>query len=118
MLTLPKFKPRTVICVCSVESCSKEFQSRSRNGIHGRCPECQKKHQLEYQRRYYRAHKDKAGEYQRRYRLTHNKKKPKDLAPREPVKSTFNASDLMHAPMGKTDKMIDKIIKGERLFTM
>jgi hypothetical protein len=34
------------------------------------------------------------------------------------VKSTFNTADLMHSPVEKTLKMLEKILKGERLFTM
>lgn len=78
----------------------------------------------EYQRRYYQMHKEKAKEYQRQYNLTHKKKarggrgKASFTAPREVVRSTFNTADLMHAPVEKTVKMLEKIIKGERLFTM
>ena len=78
----------------------------------------------EYQRQYYQKHKDKAKEYQRQYNLTHKKKscgargKASFIAPREVVRSTFNTADIMHAPVEKTLKMLEKIIKGERLFTM
>lgn len=78
----------------------------------------------EYQRQYYQKHKEKAKEYQRQYNLTHKKKargargKASFIAPREVVRSTFNTSDIMHAPVEKTLKMLEKIIKGERLFTM
>ena len=78
----------------------------------------------EYQRRYYQMHKEKAKEYQRQYNLTHKKKarggrgKSSFAAPREVIRSTFNTSDLMHAPVEKTVRMLEKIIKGERLFTM
>ena len=78
----------------------------------------------EYQRRYYQMHKEKAKEYQRQYNLTHKKKarggrgKSSFTAPREVVRTTFNTSDLMHAPVEKTVKMLEKIIRGERLFTM
>jgi hypothetical protein len=34
------------------------------------------------------------------------------------VKTTFNPADLMHAPVEKTLGMLEKIIKGERFFTM
>jgi hypothetical protein len=34
------------------------------------------------------------------------------------LKSTFNTHDIMHAPVEKTLKMLDKILAGERLFTM
>ncbi len=78
----------------------------------------------EYQRRYYQMHKEKAKEYQRQYNLTHKKKarggrgKAGFSASREVIRQTFNTSDLMHAPVEKTVKMLEKIIKGERLFTM
>lgn len=78
----------------------------------------------EYQRRYYQMHKEKAKEYQRQYNLTHKKKaragrgKSSFTAPREVVRSTFNTSDLMHAPAEKTVRMLEQIIRGDRLFTM
>jgi hypothetical protein len=78
----------------------------------------------EYQRRYYQMHKEKAKEYQRQYNLKHKKKarggrgKSSFVAPREVVRSTFNSSDIMHAPAEKAIRILDKIIKGERLFTM
>jgi hypothetical protein len=34
------------------------------------------------------------------------------------TKSTFNTHDIMHSPVEKTIRMIDKILSGERLFTM
>ena len=78
----------------------------------------------EYQRRYYQMHKEKAKEYQRQYNLTHKKKaragrgKSSFMAAREVVRSTFNTADLMHAPVEKSIKMLEKILKGERMFTM
>lgn len=78
----------------------------------------------EYQRRYYQLHKEKAKEYQRQYNLTHKKKarggrgKASFVCPREPIRSTFNTSDIMHSPVEKTLKILEKIINGERLFTM
>ena len=77
----------------------------------------------EYQRRYYQMHKEKAKEYQRQYNLTHKKKARVGrgrgmVASREVVRSTYNSSDIMHAPVEKTVKILQKIIKGERLFTM
>ena len=78
----------------------------------------------EYQRRYYQMHKEKAKEYQRQYNLTHKKKarvgrgKTGSMASREVVRSTFNTADIMHSPVEKTLKMLEKIISGERLFTM
>ncbi|MDZ4722829.1 MAG: hypothetical protein SGI97_02825 [candidate division Zixibacteria bacterium] len=78
----------------------------------------------EYQRRYYQMHKEKAKEYQRQYNLTHKKKarggrgKSGFSAQREAVRSTFNTADIMHSPVEKTLRMLEKIINGERLFTM
>lgn len=78
----------------------------------------------EYQRQYYQKHKEKAKEYQRQYNLTHKKKarggrgKASFDCPRERVRMTFNTSDLMHSPVEKTVKMLEKIINGERMFTM
>ena len=78
----------------------------------------------EYQRRYYQMHKEKAKEYQRQYNLTHKKKarggrgKTSFIAPREVVRNTYNTTDLMHSPVEKTLKMLEKIIRGERFFTM
>ena len=78
----------------------------------------------EYQRRYYQMHKEKAKEYQRQYNLTHKKKarggrgRSGFTAPREVVRTTFNTTDLMHAPVEKTIRILEKIIKGERFFTM
>jgi hypothetical protein len=78
----------------------------------------------EYQRRYYQVHKEKAKEYQRLYNLTHKKKarggrgKANFVCPREVVRTTFNTSDIMHSPVEKTLKILEKIISGERLFTM
>ncbi len=77
----------------------------------------------EYQRRYYQMHKEKAKEYQRQYNLTHKKKLRSgrgkgNQAPREVVRTTFNTSDIMHSPVEKTIRILEKIIKGERFFTM
>ena len=78
----------------------------------------------EYQRRYYQMHKEKAKEYQRQYNLRHKKKarggrgKASFTCPREVVRTTFNSADIMHAPAEKAVRILDKIIKGERLFTM
>ncbi len=78
----------------------------------------------EYQRRYYQMHKEKAKEYQRQYNLTHKKKarggrgKASFVAPREVVRTTYNTTDIMHSPVEKTIRMLEKIINGERFFTM
>jgi len=37
---------------------------------------------------------------------------------KEPFKGTFNTHDIMHSPVEKTIRMLEKIIAGERLFTM
>lgn len=37
---------------------------------------------------------------------------------RNRYKGTFNTHDIMHAPVEKTIRMLEKIISGERLFTM
>lgn len=77
----------------------------------------------EYQRRYYQLHKEKAKEYQRLYNLTHKKKrggrgKANFICPREAARMTYNTCDLMNSPVEKTLKMLEKIIAGDRLFTM
>ena len=78
----------------------------------------------EYQRRYYQMHKEKAKEYQRQYNLTHKKKarggrgRASFVAPREVVRSTYNTTDIMHSPVEKTIRILEKIIRGERFFTM
>jgi len=78
----------------------------------------------EYQRQYYQKHKEKAKEYQRQYNLTHKKKarggrgKANFECPRETYRVTFNAADLMHSPVEKTVRMLEKIINRERLFTI
>ena len=44
---------------------------------------------------------------------------PPDEPPKRSFsKSTFNTHDIMHAPVEKTIQMLDKILAGERLFTM
>ena len=43
---------------------------------------------------------------------------PEGLPKKYFLKSTFNTQDIMHAPVEKTLKMLDKILAGERLFTM
>lgn len=77
----------------------------------------------EYQRRYYQMHKEKAKEYQRQYNLTHKKKLrggrgKNGMLSRDAVRSTFNMADIMHSPVEKTIWMLQKIINGERFFTM
>lgn len=43
---------------------------------------------------------------------------PEGLPKKYFTKSTFNTHDIMHAPVEKTLQMLDKILSGERLFTM
>jgi hypothetical protein len=43
---------------------------------------------------------------------------PEGLPKKYYIKSTFNTHDIMHSPVEKTLKMLDKILSGERLFTM
>ncbi len=46
------------------------------------------------------------------------KEPPEGLPKKYYLKSTFNTHDIMHSPVEKTLKMLDKILQGERLFTM
>jgi len=46
------------------------------------------------------------------------KEPPEGLPKKYFLKSTFNTHDIMHSPVEKTLKMLDKILQGERLFTM
>lgn len=76
----------------------------------------------EYQRRYYQLHKEKAKEYQRQYNLTHKKKARRgrkgDPMPRELFQATFNSNDIMLGSPGMVEKIVDRVLKRERLFTM
>ncbi len=89
-------------------------------------PEEAKRRRREYQRQYYLAHREKAKEYQRQYNLLHKKKqrvpgakgKNAKSYQRESEKTTYNTHDLMHAPAEKTLKILQKIIAGEKTFTM
>lgn len=89
-------------------------------------PEEAKRKRREYQRQYYLAHREKAKEYQRQYNLLHKKKQRSPGAKgknamdfqRESEKTTYNPHDLMHAPAEKTLKILQKIIAGEKMFTM
>lgn len=47
-----------------------------------------------------------------------SKEPPEGLPQKYFLKSTFNTHDIMHSPVEKTLKMLDKILTGERLFTM
>jgi hypothetical protein len=115
MARIEKSTPAKAVETPSVSS---EDQSQSRSKL------STAEARREYQRRYYQMHKEKAKEYQRQYNLTHKKKlrggrgKNSLNASREVVRSTFNTADIMHSPVEKTLKMLEKIIRGERLFTM
>jgi hypothetical protein len=50
--------------------------------------------------------------------VRHQQEVPEGLPRKYFLKSTFNTHDIMHAPVEKTLKMLDKILAGERLFTM
>ena len=50
--------------------------------------------------------------------VKHEDEIPEGLPRKYFLKSTFNTQDIMHAPVEKTLKMLDKILAGERLFTM
>jgi len=50
--------------------------------------------------------------------VKHDSVVPEGLPKKYFLKSTFNTQDIMHAPVEKTLKMLDKILAGERLFTM
>ena len=43
---------------------------------------------------------------------------PEGLPKKYFLKSTFNTHDIMHSPVEKTIRMLDKILAGEKLFTM
>jgi hypothetical protein len=49
---------------------------------------------------------------------TRAKKNAPFMYAREDVKGTYNTHDIMHSPVEKTLKILEKIIEGERLFTM
>ncbi len=77
----------------------------------------------DYQKRYYQEHKEKAKEYQRLYNLRHKKRKGKGRrasfeCPREAARMTYSAVDLMNSYGGKTERMLEQILSGDRLFTM
>ncbi|GAB4326893.1 MAG: hypothetical protein Kow0074_21850 [Candidatus Zixiibacteriota bacterium] len=50
--------------------------------------------------------------------IRETKEPPEGLPKKYFLKSTFNTHDIMHSPVEKTLKMLDKILQGERLFTM
>jgi hypothetical protein len=79
----------------------------------------------EYQRQYYLAHKGKAKEYSRLYHRQHSKKggnnrnrKANIKWKRETTQMTFTQHDLMDIHDDKAARTINKILSGERLFTM
>ena len=49
---------------------------------------------------------------------TRAKKNAPFMYAREDVKGTYNTHDIMHSPVEKTLKILEKIINGDRLFTM
>jgi len=89
-------------------------------------PEEAKRRRQEYQRQYYLAHRERAKEYQRQYNLLHKKQQRVPGAKgrkamefrRDSVKVTYNTHDIMHSPAEKTLKMLQKIISGEKMFTI
>ena len=50
--------------------------------------------------------------------VKHTPSVPDEPPKRSIFKGTFNTHDIMHAPVEKTIQMLDKILAGERLFTM
>jgi len=73
----------------------------------------------EYLRVYYQQNKDRLRAYQREYNATHKRSLGKTKpAARQLIKTGFTPSDLMHAPVEKTLKILEKILKGERELTM
>lgn len=113
---------RTTPATPSTDSSEQLEAARRQGGSKGKLSTAEARR--EYQRRYYQMHKEKAKEYQRQYNLTHKKKarggsgRSGFTAPREVVRTTFNTTDIMHAPVEKTLRILEKIIKGERFFTM
>ncbi len=89
-------------------------------------PEEAKRRRQDYQRQYYLAHREKAKEYQQQYNLLHKKKKDTPRVrgrnalefKRDEMRMSYNTHDLMHSPTEKTLKMLQKIIAGEKMFTM
>jgi hypothetical protein len=49
---------------------------------------------------------------------TRAKKNAPFMYSREDVKGTYNTHDIMHSPVEKTLRILQKIIDGDRLFTM
>ena len=76
----------------------------------------------EYLRDYYRRNREKAREYQRQYNLTHKKKirmeRNRFVSNREQFKEAFTIRDIMHSPTEKALKIVNQILKGERLFVL
>jgi hypothetical protein len=102
---------------------SKRSRRRKKDPI---SPEEAKRRRQEYQRQYYLAHREKAKEYQRQYNLLHKKKQRFPGAKgnnalefkRESEKTTYNTHDIMHSPAEKTLKILQKILSGEKGFTI
>lgn len=81
-----------------------------------------KKYDHDYHTAYYLAHREKAKEYARQWNLLQKKKPKKQRSAlkreRFVTHDVYNAHDLMHSPAEKTLKMLQKIIAGERAFTV
>ena len=85
-----------------------------------------KRRRQDYQRQYYLTHREKAKEYQRQYNLLHKKKQRFPGAKggnatefkRDITRMTYNTHDIMHSPAEKVWKMLEKIVAGEKGFTM
>ena len=80
----------------------------------------------EYQRCYYQTHKEKAKEYRRQYNLTHKKKarppgRPRGEKvfemPRPVVTDTFSRASLGRLQTEQFARMVNKVLRGERLLT-
>lgn len=78
---------------------------------------CRPRHRREYDKEYYRTHREQARAYQRAYNQDH-KRKVRLRAPRAKIRETFNTSDIMQAPVEKAQRMFEQICSGERSFTM
>lgn len=79
------------------------------------------KRRQEYQAKYYAAHRGTAKEYQRDYNLRFKKHRGPGAggknaieSHRPPTRTTYHHSDIMHAPVEKTLKMLTGILAGEK----
>ncbi len=80
----------------------------------------------DYQRKYYQAHKEHAKEYQKQYHLCHKKSGPSDRRKRglhnikferEQIRTCYTFSDIMHSPVEKTLKILEKTLTGQAAIT-